>query len=127
MYEVPIIRVGTYLIVSVQEDLDDESAQHMEERVAQHVAKQSTKGVLLDVSGLNVMDSFIARILDRMVGLVGWLGAEAVVVGIQPAVAMTLVELGLDLVNVPTALDTERGLRLLQSGSRSNTGDASAG
>jgi len=111
---VPIVAIGRSLVVAIQEDLDDEAAQALETRVASEVGRRGARGLVLDVSNLTIVDSFVARILDRIVGLVRLQGASAVVVGVRPSVAITLVELGLSLVNVPTALDADRGLRLLQ-------------
>ena len=110
---VPIVAIGRSLVVALQEDLDDEAAQALETQVAREVDRRHAAGLVLDVSNLTVVDSFVARILDRIVGMVRLQGARAVVVGVRPSVAITLVELGLTLVDVPTALDADRGLRLL--------------
>lgn len=110
---VPILRVGDDLLVSLQGDVDDKTILHLEAQITQEIARTSAQGVLIDVSGLLVVDSFIARVIARVVGMIRLLGAEAVVVGMQPAVAITLVELGVDLTQIHTALDAERGMRLL--------------
>lgn len=115
MSHVPITRIGQVLIVSIQEDLDDDAVEDLERRVAAHVVGRTTTGLLLDVSGLEIVDSFVARVIGRMVSIVRLLGCHAVVTGIRPAVAITLVELGLYLADVTTALDAERGLRILQA------------
>lgn len=111
---VPLIRVGRYLLVSVPEDLDDDSIEALEDAIARKVSGMGAQGVLLDVSGLAIVDSFVARVIARIASIVQLLGAPTVLVGIQPAVAITLVELGLFLEGVPTALDTTLGIRLLQ-------------
>jgi rsbT antagonist protein RsbS len=111
---VPIMRVGDDLLVSLQGDLDDESVLRLEDHITHEVLRTRAKGTLIDVSGLTVVDSFIARVITRMVTLVRLLGAEAVVVGIQPAVAITLVELGVEMRHVHTALNAGKGMALLR-------------
>ncbi len=111
---VPIIRVGTSLLVSLQGDMDDEAVLRLEGQITREVARTRAKGTLIDVSGLAVVDSFIARVISRIVAMVRLLGCEAVVVGIQPAVAITLVELGVDMHQVHTALNAGKGMELLQ-------------
>lgn len=110
---VPILRVGDDLLVSLQGDLDDKTILHLESEITGETARTNARGVLIDVSGLVVIDSFIARVITRIVGMIRLLGAEAVVVGMQPAVAITLVELGADMTQIRTALDSERGMQLL--------------
>lgn len=107
------MRVGDDLLVSLQGDLDDKTILHLESEIAEETARTRARGVLIDVSGLIIIDSFIARVITRIVGMIRLLGAEAVVVGMQPAVAITLVELGADMARIQTALDAERGMRLL--------------
>ena len=109
----PILRVGDTLFVSLRGDLDDETILRLEGQITQEIARTDARGVLIDVSGLVIVDSFIARVLARVVGMIRLLGAEAVVVGIQPAVAITLVELGVNMAQIHTALDAERGMRRL--------------
>lgn len=111
---VPIIRVGDNLLVSLQGDMDDESVIKLEDQITREVARTRAKGTLIDVSGLAVVDSFIARVIARIVSMVRLLGCEAVVVGIQPAVAITLVELGVTLNQVHTALNAGKGMDLLR-------------
>lgn len=111
---VPIIRVGENLLVSLQGDMDDETVVKLEDQITREVARTRSKGTLIDVSGLAVVDSFIARVIARIVSMVRLLGCEAVVVGIQPAVAITLVELGVNLNQVHTALNAGKGMDLLR-------------
>ena len=110
---VPIMRIGDTLLIALQGDLDDSAVVRIEDRLAQEVARVSARGVLIDVSGLTVVDSFIARVLARVVSMIRLLGAQAAVVGISPAVAITLVELGLTVQGVKTALNVERGFALI--------------
>jgi rsbT antagonist protein RsbS len=111
--QIPIIKVGRTLLISLQGDLDDSAVLRLEAQVTEQVARTRAKGTLIDVSGLTVVDSFIARVIARIVGMVRLLGSEAVVVGIQPPVAITLVELGVDMRHVHTALNAGKGMELL--------------
>jgi rsbT antagonist protein RsbS len=111
---VPIIRLGDTLLVTLQGELDDTTALRVEDHVTREVARVRARGTLLDVSGLMVVDSFIARELARLVAMVKLLGSEAVVVGLQPAVAITLVELGVPMGHLHTALNAEKGMALLR-------------
>ena len=114
MARVPIIRLGDVLIASVQEDLTDHDAARLQEELNGLLERTGARGVLLDVSVLQIIDSFLGRLLHDIATGARLLGARTVVVGIQPAVAITLVELGLELKGVRTALNAERGLVLLQ-------------
>ncbi len=111
---VPIMQLGDTLLVSLQGDLDDAAVIAVEEQVTHEVARRGAAGTLIDVSGLTVVDSFIARVLARVVGMIRLLGSEAAIVGIQPAVAITLVELGVPMEGLATALNAEQGLALLR-------------
>jgi rsbT antagonist protein RsbS len=111
---VPILRIGDTLLVSLQGDLDDATVIRIEEQLTQEVARTRATGLLIDVSGLTVVDSFIARVLARVVGMIRLLGAQAAIVGIQPAVAITLVELGVPMGHLNTALNADQGLALLR-------------
>ena len=113
MGRVPIIRIGDVLIASVQEDLTDRDAADFQERLNQLLEKSGARGVLLDVSVLELIDSFLGRMIRDIAMGARLLGANTVVVGIQPAVAVTLVELGLELTGVRTALNSDKGLRIL--------------
>jgi rsbT antagonist protein RsbS len=108
-----IIRVGHNLLVSLQGDLDDATVLRLEDQVTREMVRTKASGTLIDVGGLTMVDSFIARVIARIAAMVRLLGAEAVVVGIQPAVAITLVELGVSMRHVHTALDAGRGMALL--------------
>jgi rsbT antagonist protein RsbS len=109
----PIIRLGRTLLVSLQGDLDDATVLRLEDQITREVVRTRARGTLIDVGGLAVVDSFIARVIARIANMVRLLGAEAVVVGIQPAVAITLVELGVQMQHIHTALNAGRGMQLL--------------
>jgi rsbT antagonist protein RsbS len=111
---IPITRLGRTLLVSLQGDLDDATVLRIEAKLTMEVARTHARGALIDVSGLTVVDSFVARVLARIVGMIRLLGAHAVVVGIQPAVAITLVELGVPMGHLDTALTAEQGMALLR-------------
>jgi rsbT antagonist protein RsbS len=111
---IPILRMGRSLLVTIQVDMHDELAMTLQNDLAEAIAKHKARGVLLDISGLNIVDSFIGRMLANTAAMSRVLDAETVVVGMQPAVAITLVELGLSLPGVHMALDIERGFALLQ-------------
>lgn len=111
---VPIIRMGNHLLVSMQGDMDDNTVLRLEAQITEEVVRTRARGTLIDVSGMSIVDSFIARVIARIVAMVRLLGCEAVVVGIQPAVAITLVELGVDMKHVHTALNAGKGMSLLR-------------
>ena len=111
---VPIMRMGDNLIVMLQGDLEDGTVEQIEREVTREVARTRAKGALIDVSGLSVVDSFVARIISRIAAMIRLLGSEATIVGIQPAVALTLVELGVPLGHVQTALTAEQGMARLR-------------
>lgn len=110
---VAVMRIKDTLLVALQGDLDDATAIRIEERLTREVARTHVTGLLIDVSALDIVDSFIARVLARVVGMIRLLGAQAAIVGIQPAVAITLVELGVPMGHLDTALNAEQGLALL--------------
>jgi rsbT antagonist protein RsbS len=116
MQRIPILRMGPYLLVTIQVDLQDQSAMALQEDLATKIESTGASGVLIDISALEIVDSFIGRMLAHISGIARVLDATTVVVGMQPAVAITLVELGLSLEGVRTALNVERGMQLLQSG-----------
>src|SRR5918997_7006139 len=114
MDRIPILRMGHFLLVTIQIDLYDRLATNLESDLVQMVYKTQTKGVLIDISALSIVDSFMGRILGNIGSMSKIMDAETVVVGMQPAVAITLVELGLELKGVHTALNVEKGMELLQ-------------
>lgn len=113
MEKIPILKMGEFLLVSIQVDMHDRLAMALQDDLTSRVSRERSKGVLIDISSLEVVDSFIGRMLDNIVAMTRTLGAEAVVVGMQPAVAITIVELGLSLENVRTALNVEKGMLAL--------------
>ena len=115
MDRIPILQVGEVLLVSIQVDMHDRLAMSLQDDLTAQVVKVGAKGVLIDISSLEIVDSFIGRMLANMASMARALGAEAVVVGMRPAVAITIVELGLSLTNVRTALNVDKGLAMLQT------------
>ncbi|TLH59746.1 anti-anti-sigma factor [Mycolicibacterium aubagnense] len=107
------MRIADTLLVTLQGDLDDATVIRIENQLTHEVARTGAAGMLIDVSGLTAVDSFVARVLARIVGMIQLLGAQAAVVGIQPAVAITLVELGVPMGHLKTALNAQQGLALL--------------
>ncbi|PWV55866.1 STAS domain-containing protein [Chitinophaga sp. S165] len=114
MDKIPILKIGHFLMVAIQVDLYDRLALNLEADLVQAVSKTSAKGVLIDISAVSIVDSFMGRILGNIAGMSKVLDADTVIVGMQPAVAITLVELGLPLKGVQTALNVEKGMELLQ-------------
>ena len=114
MDRIPIIKMGPALIVSIQVDMHDQLAVALEEELTKTIVTTRAKGVLIDISTLDVVDSFIGRMLDTIAAVSRVLDADTVVVGMRPSVAITLVELGLSLTGVKTALSVERGMAFLQ-------------
>lgn len=113
--EIPILKQGNYLIASVQAVLTDKDLVLLRDRLVQQVGNYRSVGVILDVTGLDVMDSFSVRTLRDMAHMIRLRGADTVIVGVQPEVAFSMVQLGLSLEGVPTALDLEEGLAYLDS------------
>lgn len=113
-----MLKLGDVLLVSVQIDLQDDTALALQEDLADRIVETGASGVLIDISALEIVDSFIGRMLATIAAMAKVLDADTVVAGMRPAVAITLVELGLSLGGVRTALDTERGLRMLADGER---------
>lgn len=114
MEKIPILRMGRYLLVTIQVDMHDRLAMQLQEDLTTRISQTQARGVLIDISALDIVDSFIGRMLADIAGMSRILDAQTVVVGMQPAVAITLVELGLALPGVRTALDVERGMKLLE-------------
>lgn len=116
MERVPILKLGPILLVSIQVDLQDQTALLLQDDLSERIVSTGATGVLIDISAVEIVDSFIGRMLSTIASISRVLDAETVVVGMRPAVAITLVELGLSLGGVRTALDVEKGLRLLNAG-----------
>lgn len=115
MEKIAILKMGPFLLVTIQVDLYDRLALSLEAELVQMVNKTNAKGVLIDISAVSIVDSFMGRIFGNIASMCKILDAETVVVGMQPAVAITLIELGLPLTGVHTALDVEKGMKLLNS------------
>jgi rsbT antagonist protein RsbS len=118
VYRIPILQLGTHLLVTIQLDLQDQMALSLQDDLASRISVTGAKGVLIDISALEIVDSFVGRMLASISGIARILDATTVVVGMQPAVAITLVELGLSLPGVRTALNVERGMEMLEHGLR---------
>ena len=118
MYRIPILRMGSTLLVTIQVDMQDQTALALQDDLANKIATSGAKGVMIDISALEIVDSFVGRMLASISGISRILDATTVVVGMQPAVAITLVELGLSLEGVRTALNVERGMELLTHAGR---------
>ena len=114
MERIPILRMGDFLLVTIQIDMHDQLALTLQEDLTTQIEKTGARGVLIDISALEMVDSFIGRMIANISGMARILDAHTVVVGMQPAVAITLVELGLSLPGVKTALNVERGMRYLR-------------
>jgi rsbT antagonist protein RsbS len=115
MERIPILRMGRFLLVTIQVDMHDRLALTLQEDLTSRITEHGSRGVLIDISSLEVVDSFIGRMLANIAGMARVLDADTVVVGMQPAVAITLVELGLSLPGVRTALNVEKGVALLNA------------
>ena len=115
MDNIPILKIGSTLLVTIQVDMHDELASALQEDLTQRVSESGARGVLIDISALEVVDSFIGRVLGNIAAMSRVLDANTVVVGMRPAVAITLVELGLSLPGIRTALDVERGMELIRA------------
>ena len=114
MEHVPILKMGEFLLVTIQVDMHDRLAMTLQDDLTSRIVEAHAKGVLIDISALEIVDSFIGRMLADIAAMARVLDAETVVVGMRPAVAITLVELGLSLTGVRTALNVERGMDLLR-------------
>ena len=115
MDRIPILKVGNCLLVTIQVDMHDELALSLQEDLTAQIAKYASRGVLIDISSLDIVDSFIGRMLANIAAMSRVLDAQTVLTGMQPAVAITLVELGMALPGIKTALNVERGMELLKA------------
>ena len=115
MDRIPILQMGEFLLVTIQVDLHDRLAITLQDDLTSKIEKTNAKGVLIDISALEIVDSFIGRMIANISSMSRILDAKTIVVGMQPAVAITLVELGLTLTGVQTALNVERGMHLLRA------------
>ncbi len=115
MERIPILKMSGFLLVSIQVDMHDQLAMQLQDDLTNRIATSGARGVLIDISALEIVDSFIGRMLANIAAMSRVLDAETVVVGMQPAVAITLVELGMSMPGVRTALDVDRGMALLNA------------
>ncbi|MGC5343809.1 STAS domain-containing protein [Streptomyces sp. DT24] len=111
---VPVLQIGDVLLVSIQVDLEDQTVLNLQEDLAEQIVAKAARGVVIDITAVEIVDSFVGRMLATIAAISRMLDAETVVVGMRPAVAITLVELGLSLGGVRTALNLEKGLTLLR-------------
>jgi len=124
MDRIPILRMGEFLLVTIQVDMHDQLALTLQDDLTAEIQRRGSKGVLIDISALEMVDSFMGRMIANISAMARILDAETVVVGMRPAVAITLVELGLSLPGVHTALDVERGMQRLRGRlGRTDVGD----
>jgi rsbT antagonist protein RsbS len=121
MERIPILKMGPFLLVTIQVDMHDRIALALQDDLTERIVRDRATGVLIDISALDIVDSFIGRMLGSIAGMARILDAETVVVGMQPSVAITLVELGLALPGIRTALNVDRGMQLLRT---ADSGDA---
>lgn len=119
MERIPILQMGKFLLVTIQVDMHDQLAMALQDDLTAAITRTGARGVLIDISSLAMVDSFIGRMLSNISSMSKVLDAETVVVGMQPAVAITLVELGLELKGVRTALNVDKGMLLLKAAARS--------
>jgi rsbT antagonist protein RsbS len=122
MERIPILKVGSFLLVTIQVDMHDQLALALQDDLTARVVRDRATGVLIDISALDIVDSFIGRMLGNIAGMSRILDAETVVVGMQPSVAITLVELGLSLPGIRTALNVDRGMELLRAADSGEAG-----
>jgi rsbT antagonist protein RsbS len=118
MERIPILKMGDCLLVSIQVDMHDQLAMALQDDLTERISATKARGVLIDISSLDIVDSFIGRMLGNIAAMASVLDARTVVVGMRPAVAITLVELGLSLTGVATALNVEKGMELISNGTR---------
>lgn len=126
MEHIPILRMGEFLLITVQVDMHDRLALQLQDDLTTKIVQYGSHGVLIDISALEVVDSFIGRMLGNIASMSRVLDAQTVVVGMRPAVAITLVELGMSLPGIRTALTVERGMEILRADVAAVLGDADA-
>jgi rsbT antagonist protein RsbS len=124
---IPILTMGDFLLVTIQVDMYDRLAMTLQDDLTNRIAQQGSRGVLIDISALEIVDSFIGRMIANIAAMARVLDAETVLVGMQPAVAITLVELGLSLTGVRTALNVEKGMTLLRTSLDANHSEVGEG
>jgi len=112
---IPILKMGDFLLVTIQVDMHDRLAMTLQDDLTEQIVRRSARGVLIDISALEMVDSFIGRMLSNIANMARLLDAETVVVGMQPSVAITLVELGMPMKGIRTALDVEKGMAALKA------------
>ncbi|WP_246945306.1 STAS domain-containing protein [Bacillus pinisoli] len=112
--KIPILKLRQYLLVTIQWELDDQTAIQFQEDLLKKIHETGAKGIVIDLTSVEIIDSFIAKVIGDVVSMSNLMGAKVVLTGIQPAVAITLVDLGIHLNDVPTAIDLEKGLDKLQ-------------
>jgi rsbT antagonist protein RsbS len=115
MERIPILKMGSLLLVTIQVDMHDQLALTLQDDLTTRIVRDRARGVLIDISALDIVDSFIGRMLGNIAGMARILDAETVVVGMRPSVAITLVELGLSLPGIRTALNVDLGMELLRA------------
>ncbi len=127
MERIPILKMGDYLLITIQVDMHDKLALTLQNDLTEQIVTHKSKGILIDISALEIVDSFIGRMLGIIASMSRLLDAETVVVGMQPAVAITLVELGLSMKGIRTALNVEKGMTVLRDslGEERRDGDSS--
>ncbi|KAF3883748.1 MULTISPECIES: STAS domain-containing protein [Nostocales] len=126
MERIPILKMGNFLLVTIQVDMHDRLAMTLQDDLTNLIAQTRARGVLIDISALEIVDSFIGKILGTIARMSQVLDAQTVVVGMQPAVAITLVELGLSLTGIRTALNVEKGMAMLRSSVNETTNQFTA-
>jgi rsbT antagonist protein RsbS len=125
MERIPILKMGEFLLVTIQVDMHDRLALTLQDDLTSQIVQHGSRGVLIDISALEMVDSFIGRMLGSIAGMANLLDASTVIVGMRPSVAITLVELGMSLQGIRTALDVEKGMACLRSAvADSESGDA---
>jgi rsbT antagonist protein RsbS len=127
MERIPILKLGEFLLVTIQVDMHDRLALTLQDDLMEAIRIHDSRGVLIDISALEIVDSFIGRMLANIASMSAVLDAETVVTGMRPAVAITLVELGLSLTGVRTALNLEKGMELIKASLQRKEGDAGSG